>query len=86
MLRGNITEPPGRVNVELANLANAILEHQKEPLTQVELHEALKAAGAKLPENPEAFRLWLHRAKKDGLVKNSPSTRAKSDGTAKASG
>jgi hypothetical protein len=70
MLRGDITEPPGRVNVELANLTNAILEHQKEPLTQVELYEALKAAGARLSENPEAFRLWLHRARKQGLVKN----------------
>ncbi len=70
MLRGNVTEPPGRFNIELAGLADAILEHQKKPLTQVELYEALKAAGAKLPDNPEAFRLWLHRAKKQGLVKN----------------
>jgi hypothetical protein len=78
MLRGNVKEPPGRVNVELANLTDAILEHQKEPLTQVELYEALKAAGAKVPENPEAFRTWLHRARKAGLVKNFRSTDAKS--------
>jgi hypothetical protein len=71
MLRGNVTEAPGRHNVELANLVNAILEHQKSELTQIELYEALKAAGAQLPENPEAFRLWLHRARKQGLVKNS---------------
>ena len=69
MLRGNVTKPPGRFNVETANLADAILEHQKEPLTQIELYEALKAAGAELPEDPEAFRLWLHRARKQGLVK-----------------
>ena len=69
LLRGNITEPPGRVNVELAELADAILAHQTEPLTQVELYEALEAAGAELPEDPEAFRLWLHRARKRGLVK-----------------
>jgi hypothetical protein len=70
ILRGNFIEPPGRVNVELANLADAILEHQKEPMTQVELYEALKAAGAELPHDPEAFRLWLHRARKQALVKN----------------
>jgi len=70
MLRGNVTPPPGRLNVELANLADAILEHQKAPLTQVELYEALKAAEAELPEDPEAFRLWLHRARKQGLIKN----------------
>jgi hypothetical protein len=70
MLRGNISASPGRFNVERADLVNAILEHQKEPLTQTELYEALKAAGAELPEDPEAFRLWLHRARKQGLVKN----------------
>ena len=68
MLRGNITKSPGRFNVELAGLADSILEHQKEPLTQVELYDALAAAGAELPEDPEAFRLWLHRARKQGLV------------------
>jgi hypothetical protein len=36
----------------------------------MELYEALKAAGAELPEDPEAFRLWLHRARKEGLVRN----------------
>lgn len=70
ILRGSFTEPPGRVNVELASLADAIMEHRKEPLTQIELYEALKAAGAELPDDPEAFRLWLHRARKQGLVKN----------------
>jgi hypothetical protein len=74
-LRGKLKEPPGRVNVELAGLADAILQHQKQPLTQVELYDALKAAGAELPEDPEAFRLWLHRARKDGLVKNFRSSR-----------
>ncbi len=69
MFRGNVTKPPGRFNVELASLADAILEHQTEPLTQVELYSALKSAGAVLPEDPEAFRLWLHRARKRGLVK-----------------
>jgi len=82
MLRGNMTEPPGRVNVELAELVNAILEHQKEPLTQLELYEALEAAGAKVPEDPQAFRLWLHRARKQGLVKNLRSTPTSSHETA----
>jgi hypothetical protein len=75
MLRGHITESPGRVNVELAGLADTILEHQKEPLTQVELYQALKAAGANVPEDPEAFRLWLHRARKQGLVTKFRATR-----------
>lgn len=76
-LRGEAKEPPGRVNVELAELADAIVEHQKEPLTQVELYAAMKAAGATVPEDPEAFRLWLHRARKQGLVRKFRSTRTK---------
>jgi hypothetical protein len=75
MLRGNVTEPPGRINVELASLADTILEHQRKPLTQVELYNALKAAGAKVPDDPEAFRIWLHRARKQGLVKKLRSRR-----------
>jgi len=74
-LRGNVAEPPGRVNIELASLVDTILEHQKEPLTQIELYEALDAACVDLPEDPEAFRLWLHRATKQGLVKGSRSKR-----------
>jgi hypothetical protein len=70
MLRGRVGKPPGRANTQLAKLVNAILEHQKAPLTQLELYAALEAAGAKVPEDPEAFRLWLHRARKRGLVKN----------------
>jgi hypothetical protein len=80
-MRGEDKEPPGRVNVELADLADAILGQQKEPLTQVELYEAMKAAGATLPEDPEAFRLWLHRARKQGLVKKFRSTRTKAQGS-----
>lgn len=77
VFRGNVTDLPGRVNIELASLTDAILEHQKEPLTQLELYEALKAAGTDLPDDPEAFRLWLHRARKQGLVKNFPSRSSK---------
>ncbi len=77
MFRGNVTETPGRFNVGLAGLVDAILEHQKEPLTQMDLYEALSAAGAQLPEDPEAFRLWLHRARKQGLVKGFHSGRTK---------
>jgi hypothetical protein len=39
----NLGRPPGRLNVELASVANAILAYQKKPLTQVELHAALQA-------------------------------------------
>ena len=73
--KGNLKAPPGRVPVELAGLVDAILKHQKEPLTQVELYEAVKAAGGEVPEDPEAFRLWLFRARKDGLIKNFRSSR-----------
>jgi hypothetical protein len=61
----------GRLNVELASLANAILAYQKEPLTQVEPY-ALQAAGAELPRDPPKHfgygciapesRAWLHGA------------------------
>ena len=78
-LRGDLKESPGRVNVGLAGLVDAILEHQKEPLTQVELYEAVKAAGSEVPEDPEAFRLWLHRARKQGLVKRFRSSRTDAD-------
>jgi hypothetical protein len=64
------------LKVELASLANAILAYQKKPLTQVELYAALKAARAELPRDPEAFRLWLHRARKQGLVTMSRARKA----------
>ena len=83
MLRGSVRKPPGKLNVELAGLGDAILEHQKEPLTQVELYEALKAAGAEVPEDPEAFRLWLHRARKQGLVRKLRSSRTRTKGPKK---
>jgi len=51
-------KPPGRLNVELASLANAILADQKKTLTQVELYAALQAVGADVPKDLEAFRLW----------------------------
>ncbi len=68
MFRGDVSEPPGRFNVKLADLVNKILKYQKKPLTQVELYDALEAAGAELPDDPEAFRVWLYRARRDGLV------------------
>jgi hypothetical protein len=73
--KGNFREPPGRVNVKLANLVDEILKHQKEPLTQMEIYQAAQAAGGEVQEDYEAFRLWLHRASKDGLVKNYRSSR-----------
>jgi len=76
-LRGDLGKPPGRLNVELASLANAILAYQKKPLTQAELYAALQAAGAELPREPEAFRLWLHRARKQGLVTKFRASRSK---------
>jgi hypothetical protein len=75
LFRGEIRPEPGRVNVELASLTDEILRFQKEPLTQIELYEAVKAAGGIVPGDPEAFRLWLHRARKDGLVTRFRSSR-----------
>jgi len=69
-LRGKVRKPPGGEYADLAPLIDALLEHQKEPLTQVEIYEAVKASGAVVPNDPDAFRLWLHRARKKGLVKN----------------
>ncbi len=80
VLRGKIRKPPRRGNAELGALIEAILKHQKEPLSQLELYEAVKASGAEVPIDPEAFRLWLHRARKDGLVKNYRSTHQKDNG------
>jgi hypothetical protein len=73
-LRGKVRKPPGGEYADLAALIDALLEHQKEPLTQIELYEAVKASGAVVPDDPEAFRLWLHRARKKGSVKNYRST------------
>lgn len=36
-VRGEVRPEPGRVNVELANLIDAILRFQTEPLTQLEI-------------------------------------------------
>ena len=70
-LRGKVKKPPtGRKNIDLAALTDTILEHQKKRLTQPEIYEAVKATGAEVPPDPEAFRLWLHRARTQGLVKN----------------
>jgi hypothetical protein len=80
IFRGEIRPEPGRVNVELAGLVDTICRFQKEPLTQLELYEAVKAAGADVPEDPEAFRLWLHRARKDKLVTRFISSRTAADG------
>jgi hypothetical protein len=46
-------------------------------LTRVELYAALQAARAELPRDPEAFRLWLHRARKQGLVTKFRASRSK---------
>ena len=59
MLRGNITESPGRFNVELAGLDRFHSGDQKEPLTQVELYGAFAAAGAELSTKATGDRLEL---------------------------
>jgi hypothetical protein len=64
------------LNVETRESGQRILAYQK-PLTLVKLYAALQAARAELPREPEAFRLWLHRARKQGLVTKAQMVSAK---------
>ena len=76
--RGWLVPPRGTQNLERADLVNFIRAHQRERLTWEELLEALRAAGAAVPEDPERLRVWVWRAEKKGLVR--PRTKAKRKG------
>jgi hypothetical protein len=67
LCRGRIPQAKGRYNLELVGLVKIIEEHQTEILTADDLHEALKAAGVTVPGG-ETWRIWLWRARKDGLI------------------
>jgi hypothetical protein len=69
--RGRFPERKGKFNLELIQLVKKIQEHEKETLTPDDLKEALAAAGVSVPEG-EAWRIWLWRARKSGLI---PGTR-----------
>jgi hypothetical protein len=76
--RGQLVPPKGSQNLERADLVNFIREHERERLTWAELLEALQDAGANVPEDPEALRLWVWRAEGAGLVR--PRRKAKKKG------
>jgi hypothetical protein len=71
LCRGRIPQTKGRHNLELVGLVKMIQEHQKEVMTPHDLREALTAGGVAVPEG-ETFRIWLWRARKDGLIPRSP--------------
>lgn len=67
LLRGRWQPPKGRINTELIALINLIYAHQTHQLTPQELGQALAHAGLAVAEG-ETWRIWLHRAKKRGLI------------------
>jgi hypothetical protein len=66
-VRGRWEPPKGRNNQELIAIVNVIKNHQIVRLTAQELREAVMLAGISVPDG-ETWRMWLHRAKKRGLV------------------
>ena len=77
--RGRPRQNKGRYNLELIALVKMIQEHQTEKMSSEEIREALAAAGVSVPEG-EAWRIWLWRARKDGLIASgsaAPTVRSK---------
>jgi hypothetical protein len=77
--RGRPTQNKGRYNLELIGLVKMIQEHQTEKMSPGEMREALAAAGVSVPEG-ETWRIWLWRARKDGLIASgsaAPTARSK---------
>jgi hypothetical protein len=66
-VRGRWELPKGRTNLELIAIVNVINKHQIVRLTARELRAAVAHAGLFVPTE-ETWRIWLHRAKKNGLV------------------
>ena len=67
LCRGKFDPPKGQLNTELIDLVNLIQDSSNEALTPKELHEAIFVAGLAVGDS-ENFRVWLHRAKKKGLI------------------
>jgi hypothetical protein len=65
--RGQVPEHKGRHNLELEFLVKLILEHQTEEMSAQDLREAALAAGVMVP-NGEPWRIWVWRARKNGLL------------------
>lgn len=70
LCRGRVPQTKGRHNVELVELVKMILEHQTEEMSPGDLAQALEAAGVSVPRG-ETWRIWLWRARRDGLVPKS---------------
>lgn len=66
-VRGRWELPKGRTNRELVAMVNVIYTHQIVRLTARELRAAVAHAGLFVPDG-ETWRIWLHRARKNGLV------------------
>ena len=77
LCRGEILPPKGTQNLERADLVNFIREHEKARLSWEELRDALLYAGANVAEDPEALRLWVWRAEREGLVRPRGKTKRK---------
>jgi hypothetical protein len=77
--RGRPTQNKGRYNLELIGLVKIIQEHQTEKMSPGEIREALAAAGVSVPDG-DTWRIWLWRARKDGLIASdsaAPAARSK---------
>jgi hypothetical protein len=71
LVRGRWEPPKGKINTELIAMVNLINSHQIWRLTPQELRLALAHGGLRVPEG-ETWRVWLHRAKKRGLIPEVP--------------
>ena len=67
--RGKMELPKGKVNLERAELANLILQFEKDRLSWEELRDAIRYAGGNAPEDPEALRLWVWRSQRQRLIR-----------------
>ncbi len=71
LCRGRVPQIKGRHNLELVGLVKMIQEHQRATMTARDLSQALAAAGVAVPEG-ETWRIWLWRARKEGLIPGGP--------------
>ena len=71
LCRGHVPQTKGRYNLELLELVKMIQEHQRETMTPGDLRKALTAAGVSVPQG-ETWRIWLWRARRDGLIPGGP--------------
>lgn len=68
LLRGRLIRRKGRSNRELIHILNLVQEHQKEPLTDRDLQDAVSYAGIAVPTEKHSWSVWLGRARKEGFI------------------